>query len=73
MREKLRSITKNQGEEECPINNKNYNWIGHILLRNCLLKHVTEGMIERKIEVMGRRGRRRKKLLDDLRKKERVL
>jgi len=23
------------------------NWIGHILRRNCLLKHVTEGKIER--------------------------
>jgi hypothetical protein len=22
------------------------NWIGHILRRNCLLKHVTEGKIE---------------------------
>jgi len=26
------------------------NWIGHILRRNCLLKHVTEGKIERRIE-----------------------
>jgi hypothetical protein len=32
------------------------NWIGHILRRNCLLKHVTEG----KIEGTGRRERRRK-------------
>jgi hypothetical protein len=31
------------------------NWIGHILRRNCLVKHVIEGM--------GRRGRRRKQLL----------
>jgi len=38
------------------------NWIGHILSRNCLLKHVTEG----KIEGTVRRGRRRKQLLDDL-------
>ena len=36
--------------------------IGHILRRNCLLKHA----IERKREVMGRRGRRRKQLLDEL-------
>jgi hypothetical protein len=34
--------------------------IGHILLRNRLLKHVIEG----KIEVKGGRGRRRKQLLD---------
>jgi hypothetical protein len=41
-------------------------WIGHILGRNCLPKHVMEGKIEGRIEVMGRRGRRRKQLLDDL-------
>jgi len=34
------------------------------LCRNCLLKHVIEG----KIEVTGRQGRRRKQLLDDLKK-----
>jgi hypothetical protein len=38
------------------------NWIGHILCTNCLL----EGIIEGKIEVAGRRKRRRKQLLDDL-------
>jgi hypothetical protein len=26
------------------------NWIGHILLVNCLLKHLTEGKIERRSE-----------------------
>jgi hypothetical protein len=39
---------------------------GQILRRNCLLKHVTEGKIGVWIEVAGRRGRRRKQLLDDL-------
>jgi hypothetical protein len=38
------------------------NWIGHILRRNCLMKHVIEG----KVEGRGRRGTRRKHLLDDL-------
>jgi hypothetical protein len=47
------------------------NWIGHILRRNCLLKHVIEGKLEARIEVTGRRGRRRKQLLDDLREKRR--
>ena len=42
------------------------NWTGHILLRNCLLKHIIEGKIEGRIEVKGRRGRR---LLDDLEEK----
>ena len=41
-------------------------WFGHILRRNCLLKQVTEGKIKGQIEVTRRRGRRRKKLLDDL-------
>jgi hypothetical protein len=29
------------------------NWIGHILRRNCCLKHVTEGKIDGRIEVRG--------------------
>jgi hypothetical protein len=40
--------------------------IGHILRRNCFLKHVIEGRTEGRIEVTGRRERRRKQLLDDL-------
>jgi len=39
-------------------------WIVHILRRNCLLKHVIEGKIEGRVEVTGRRERRRKQLLD---------
>ena len=42
------------------------NWIGHILRRNCLLQRVIEGKIKGGIKVTGRRGRRRKRLLDDL-------
>jgi hypothetical protein len=45
------------------------NWIGHILRRNCLPKQVIEGKIKGGIEVTGRRGRRRKKLLDDLKER----
>ena len=44
------------------------NWIGHILRRNCLLQRVIEGKIQGGIEVTGRQGRRRRKLLDDLKK-----
>ncbi|GFG31168.1 hypothetical protein Cfor_05154 [Coptotermes formosanus] len=48
------------------IKRRKANWIGHILRRNSLLKHVIEGKIEGRMEVMGRQGRRRKRLLDDL-------
>jgi hypothetical protein len=48
------------------IRKRKANWIGHILRRNCLLKEVIEGKIKGRIEVTRRRGRRRKKLLDDL-------
>jgi len=51
------------------IQRKNVNWIGDNLLRNCLLKHIIEGQIEERIEMAGRRGRRRKQLLDDLKEK----
>jgi hypothetical protein len=44
-------------------------WIGHILHRNCLLQQVTEGKIKGGIEVTGRQGRRRRKLLDDLKER----
>ena len=48
------------------IRKRKANWIGHILRRNCLLQQVIEGKIKGQIEVTRRRGRRRKKLLDDL-------
>jgi len=51
------------------IRERKANWIGHILRRNCLLQRVTEGKIQVGIEVTGRRGRRRRKLLDDLKEK----
>jgi hypothetical protein len=48
------------------ISKRKANWIGHIFRRNCLLRRVIEGKIEGGIEVTGRRGRRRMKLLYDL-------
>ena len=48
------------------IRKRKANWIGHILRRNCLQQQVIEGKIKGQIEVTRRRGRRRKKLLDDL-------
>jgi len=51
------------------IRKRKVNWIGHILCRNCLLQRVIEGKIKGGIEVTGRRGRKRRKLLDDLKEK----
>jgi len=48
------------------ISKRKANWIGHILRRNCLLQRVFEEKIKGEMEVARRRGRRRKKLLDDL-------
>jgi hypothetical protein len=45
------------------------NWIGHILRRNCLLQRVIEGKIKDGIEVTERRGKGRRKLLDDLKER----
>ena len=47
------------------IRKRKANWTGHILRRNCLLKHVIEEKIKEEIEVTRRQGRRLKKLLDD--------
>jgi hypothetical protein len=43
------------------INRRKSYWLGHILRSVCLLKRAIEG----KREVKGRRGRKRKPLLDD--------
>jgi hypothetical protein len=51
------------------ISKRKAKWIGHILRRNCLLQRVIEGKIKGGIYVTGRRGRRRKKLLDDLKER----
>jgi hypothetical protein len=39
------------------------------LLRNCFLQRVIKGKVKGGIEVTGRRGRRRRKLLDDLKER----
>jgi len=39
------------------------------LRRNCLLQRVIEGKIKEGIAVTGRQGRRRRKLLDDLKER----
>ena len=63
--EKRRSV--NRGKEERnilqTIKRSKTKLISHILHRNFLLKHVTEGKIDRRTEVTGRKGRKRKQLL----------
>jgi hypothetical protein len=51
---------------------KKSNWIGYIVCRNCLLKHVTKRKMYICIEVTRRQGRRCNKLVENLRK-ERIL
>jgi hypothetical protein len=51
------------------IKRRQASWIGHVLRRNCVLKHVIKGKIVGRIEATGRRGRRLKQLLDYLKEK----
>ena len=51
------------------ITRRKANWIGHILRRNCLAKHVLGGKKEGRVGVTEGRERRRKQLLDDLKEK----
>jgi hypothetical protein len=51
------------------VSKRKANWIGHILRKNYLLQHVIEGNMKGGIEMTGRRGRRRRKLLDDLKER----
>ena len=44
-------------------------WFGYILRRNFLLKQIIEGKVKGEMEVTRRRGRRSKKLLDDLKER----
>ena len=48
------------------IKRRKANCIGHILGRNCLLKHFTERKVEGGIEVTGKRGIRCKQLFHGL-------
>ena len=51
------------------IKRRKANWVGHILRRNCLLEHIIEGNMGRRMEVTGIQERRRKQLVND----ERIL
>jgi hypothetical protein len=62
-------IVKEQRNILHEIRKRKANWIGHILRRNCLLQRVIEGKVQGWIEVTRRQGRRRRKLLDDLKER----
>jgi hypothetical protein len=51
------------------ITRRKANWIGYLFRRNYLLKCIFKGKIEGRMEVTGRRGRRRKPLLDVFKEK----
>jgi hypothetical protein len=51
------------------IRKRKANWIGHILRRNFIPQRVTKEKIQGGIKVTGRRGRKRRKLLDDLKER----
>jgi hypothetical protein len=51
------------------ISKRKANWIGHILRRNCFLQGLIEGQKKGGIKVTGRKGRRRRNLLDDLKER----
>ena len=62
-------LLSEEGQEDLTYSKrKEENCTGHILRGNCFLNHVIKEMIERRIEVTGRRGRRHRRLLDDLKK-----
>jgi len=56
--DRVRNEVLNGMKEErntlCTVKRRKVNWIGYILCRNCLLKHVIEGEVEGRKEVMRR-------------------
>jgi hypothetical protein len=66
----MKCYKKNEERNILPIIKRRWvTWNGHILHRNCRLKHIIDGKIEGMLEVTGRRGRTCMKLLDDLKGK----
>jgi len=43
------------------------------LRKKCFLKHIIDGKIDRKTAGTGRRGRKRKHILNDLKEKEKIV
>ena len=53
------------------VKSRKADWNDHILRRSYILKHGFEGKIKGRIEVDGRRGRRRKQILDGVKEPRR--
>jgi hypothetical protein len=68
--EEVRQRVKEERNNLQMIKRRKTNWIGHVVHRNCLLNHVTEGGTKRmRMDMTGRLGKRCKQLLDDLKEK----
>jgi len=68
-KEEVLLAVKEQRNILCEISKWKANSIGHILRIYCLLQQVMKEKIKGVMEVTGRRGRRRRKLLDDLKER----
>ena len=71
VRNKVLHTVKKETNIKHTVKRRKDDWIGHILHRNCLLKHIIEGMIGEGIAVLGREGQTRKQLLDNLKEMRR--
>jgi hypothetical protein len=60
---------KEKRNEIHEISNGKANSIVQVLRRNCLLQRLIEGKIKGRIEITRRRGRRRRKILDDIKER----
>jgi hypothetical protein len=69
----MKIVIKSQGGQEFAdtVQRTKANWSVHVLHRNCILNHVTEGKAEGSVEVTVRQGRLRTQLLDDLKERRR--
>jgi len=63
--EEVLKILKEESNILQTVKRRKANWIGRILRRKCLLKHVTERQAKKTINVRERRGRWCKQLLDN--------
>jgi hypothetical protein len=66
MNEEVLHRVREKGNIRYTIERGNGKCTGHILSRNCLMKHVIEAKTGGMMEVVGIQGRRRKQLLDNL-------